>query len=170
MGEKNLFEYKKKYNEIDIPNELSDRIKLGIQRGRTEMIKNKRNNLYNNIMKVCAGVVISVGLLTAGVNVSPTFADTLKNIPILGELVRILEFHDGRGEGGAITDGSDVDIIDIYEKNGYENIVIGSSQNNESQPTAGAFSIQYNENPYTMTIEIGGARALSAKDSFPRGR
>ncbi|NGP45694.1 DUF4179 domain-containing protein [Bacillaceae bacterium SIJ1] len=97
---------------------------------------------------------------------SPALASQLKGIPVIGQLVDILQFTDGEAEGGSITDGSDVSSISRLEENGFEKIVIGFTQNDELQADAGAFMVSYAENPYTMQFEIGGARGFSAQEQF----
>ncbi|OEH94400.1 hypothetical protein [Bacillus solimangrovi] len=164
MDKNNMTDYKKEYEEIQIPSELNHTVQMGIERGRAKM----RKNSTNKFIKVCASLTAAITLFTASVNVSPTFADLLKDIPIAGNLVKVLQFNDGQAGGGLITDGTDISNMDSFEENGYENILINFSQDDELQENVGTFNVKYDENPYTMTFEIGGARRFSATENFEK--
>ncbi|MEA4962499.1 DUF4179 domain-containing protein [Lutispora sp.] len=163
---KGLLNLKEEYAQIEIPPELKASIQIGIERGRKEVMARYKN--VNAAAKICAAFIIAVTLFTGAINISPSFADALKNIPIVGKLVKVLQFTDGKSGGGKITDGTDISNIGITEKDGYENIIINFSQDDELQGDVGAFKVRYEENPYTMSFEIGGARRISAKESFER--
>lgn len=164
MDKNRLSNLKKEYEEIKIPSELYNSIQIGIERGRTKMNKNSRNN----ILKICASFTVALTLFIAGVNMSPTFAHLLEDIPYVGRLVKVLQFNNGKSGGGSITDGMDISDIDSFEKEGYENIIINFSQDGRLQENVGAFKVRYDENPYTMTFEIGGARRISAEENFEK--
>ncbi|PAB59627.1 DUF4179 domain-containing protein [Anaeromicrobium sediminis] len=168
MDKNSLTDLKKEYEEIEIPSELNNMVQIGVERGRAEMNKHNRNRRRKEIMKVCASFTVALTLFTAGVNMSPAFADSLKNIPIVGKLVKVLQFNNGKSGGGSITDRTDISAIESFEKEGYENIIINFSQDGQLQENVGAFKVRYDENPYTMTFEIGGARRISAKENFEK--
>ncbi|NBI28693.1 hypothetical protein [Chengkuizengella marina] len=162
MDKNNLYGLEKEYKDIQIPSELNHVVQTGIERGRTKM--NKRSS--NKFLNICASLILGLTLLTASVNISPTFGHSLENIPYMGKLVKVLQFNNGTSEGGTVTDGTDISGIDSFEKEGYENIVINFSQYDMLQNDVGAFKVKYDENPYTMTFEINGARYISAEKDF----
>ncbi|MDP5274209.1 hypothetical protein [Chengkuizengella axinellae] len=162
MDKKNLYELQKEYKEIQIPSELNNVVQTGIERGRTKM--NKRSS--NKFLNICASFVLGLALLTASVNLSPTFGQSLENIPYMGQLVKVLQFNNGKSDGGTITDGSDISGLDSFEKDGYENIVINFSQGDMLQSDVPAYEVRYDEIPYAMTLEICGARNFSAEEDF----
>lgn len=166
MNNKMLLNMKQEYEHIEIPSELNEAIQTGVDRGRKKIDARSRN--INVALKMCVSFVIALTLFTGGINISPSFADSLKNIPVVGKLVKILQFTEGKSSGGKITDGTDISNIDIIEKNEYENIIINFSQGDELQADVGAFKVSYEKNPYTMSFEIGGARRISAKENFKK--
>ncbi|NDI35344.1 hypothetical protein [Chengkuizengella sediminis] len=164
MDKNNLYELKEEYKEIQIPSELNQVVQTGIERGRTKMYKRSRNKFLN----ICASFILGLTLLTASVNISPTFGQSLEKIPYMGKLVKVLQFNNGTSEGGTITDGTDISEIDSFEKDGYENIVINFSQDDMLQNDVPAYEVRYDENPYAMTFEICGARNFSAEEDFKK--
>ncbi len=161
-----MSEYKNEYLEIETPSEISNAIMEGIERGKKEMTQN--NNTRNKVLKACASMVLATSLLTGVVNVSPAFAETLKNIPVIGEIVKVLQFTDGEAEGGVITDGTDISGIEIVEDADVEEIIIEFSNEGENQDTVGAYKVTQAEYPSTLTFEIGGARRFTAMDDFKK--
>jgi len=166
MKTNKMSEYKNEYLEIETPPEISNAIMTGIERGKKEMTKN--NNSRSKFLKVCASMVLATSILTGAINVSPTFAETLKNIPIIGEIVKVLQFTDGEAEGGIITDGTDISGIDIVEEETFEEIVIEFSNDGDNQNNVGAYKVVQAEYPSTITFEIGGARRFTAMEDFKK--
>ncbi|MDX8362699.1 DUF4179 domain-containing protein [Cytobacillus sp. IB215316] len=164
MDKKMLSDLQKEYQEIQIPTELNHMVQIGLERGRAKKTKTNTNMIF----KICASFSVALILFIAAVNASPTFANILKDIPYAGKLVKILQFNNGNSGGGFITDGTDISQIDSFETDGYENIFINFSQSEELQENVGAFKVRYDENPYTMTFEIGGARRFSAAENFEK--
>jgi hypothetical protein len=165
MDREKFNKLKKDYDEIEIPDELYFAVRMGIERGKKHMAKNKTKNTY---LKAIAGVAAALVILTAGVNVSPAFADALDNIPVVGSLVKVLQFNNGKASGGEITDGTDISGIDTAKDGEFEKIIMKFSQGGNVQENVGAFKVRYDENPYTMTFEIGGARRFSAQENFAK--
>ena len=160
-----LLDLKKEYDEIDIPAELKSTVETGIERGKTQM---KKNRITNKFAKAIAGIAAAFLVLTMAVNVSPVLAGAMEEIPMLGRLVKVLQFNNGESSGGELTDASDISGIEAFENAGYESIVINFSQDGINQESMGSYKITYNENPYTMTFEIGGARRISAVEDFEK--
>lgn len=161
----NTDDLKKVYSDIKIPNALDDTISNSILRGKNYMKKNNRNKkrIINSFISVAA----AVGIFTLSVNISPSFANSLEGIPVLGTLVNILQFNNGSSQGGEITDGIDVDFISLDQEKDSDVIIINfSGFGEENQEIAPSFNIDYKESPYTMTFSIFGARGLSASEYF----
>jgi hypothetical protein len=166
MNNKKLLNLKEEYEQIEVPSELNAVIQMGIDKGREEM---KEKNKYVNVaLKICASFILTLTLLTGVINTSSSFADALRSIPVVGKLVNVLQFTEGKSSGGVITDGTDISQMELIEDDVYEDIVISFSQSNELQTDAGAFKVRYEENPYTMSFEIGGVRSISAKENFEK--
>lgn len=152
------------YNQIQIPNELNTAVKQAIMCGKLE--RKKRQHKNKMILNMCSSIVIALVLLTSIVNISPTFAESFKSIPIVGQLVDILQFVDGNAVGGTIVDGTDVDELTLVDEESSDSIIIHFAKDGEDQDIAGAYEISYHEKPFTLTFSISGARMLSAEKDF----
>lgn len=110
------------HKSIDIPEEIDDYIMKGVEKGMQEKA---RKNFKNKVKKISLGVAASLLLIfTVSINTMPTFANAMHDIPIAGQLVKVLHFSEAPQEGGKITDGSDVEFISLVEKDNKEHIVI----------------------------------------------
>ncbi|OWZ84436.1 DUF4179 domain-containing protein [Natranaerobius trueperi] len=152
------------YNSIDIPEEIDDYLMKGVEKGMHE--KARKNH---KIKKIGISVAASVMLLfTVSINTMPTFANAMHDIPVAGQLVRVLHFSEEPQEGGKITDGSDVEFISLVEKDDKEHIVINFSQDLKEEEFASHYEIDHSEYPHTLDFKISGVREFSAEDEFEK--
>lgn len=100
--DRKLVDLKKLYENPTIPDELSDRIQAALlqkqsdvhQRGqeKKQMTGKKENNRLRYI-KQTAAAAIALAILTGGfavsVNTVPSFADSIKDVPVLGSLAKV---------------------------------------------------------------------------------
>ena len=89
------------------------------------------------------------------------------NFSVYGNPVQELSFIDGKVSGGEITDNINVKSISVSREHEAEQIIIDFTKRGDiEQPllVAPYFEIVYDENPYTMTFSIYGARAFEAND------
>ncbi len=81
---------RKRYEEVPVPAELNARVNLAVQRGRKrEQSRRRGRNALLSLASCAAAFVLMV-------HVSPSFAQALEPIPILGSLVRVVtgwEYH-----------------------------------------------------------------------------
>lgn len=89
MNNKDLEQLKKEYMETQIPDELDFIVKRALKQGRINM--RKKNNM-RKIGAAAASVVVSVGILTTGVNTSPVLAENLSKVPVVKDIVKVLTF------------------------------------------------------------------------------
>lgn len=89
MNNKDLEQLKKEYMETPIPDELDFTVKRALKQGRINM--RKKNNM-KKIGVAAASVVVSVGILTAGVNTNPALAENLSKMPVVKDIVKVLTF------------------------------------------------------------------------------
>ncbi|MGN9165167.1 DUF3298 domain-containing protein [Tissierellaceae bacterium HCP3S3_D8] len=89
MNNKDLEQLKKEYMETPIPDELDFTVKRALKQGRINM--RKKNNM-KKIGVAAASVVVSVGILTAGVNTNPALAENLSKVPVVKDIVKVLTF------------------------------------------------------------------------------
>jgi len=157
------------YRELKAPKQLDDVINKAILEGQrdklmmTRDLNEKPSRTFKRVFyAVAAALVIFVGSL----NASPMFASKLAEIPILGQLVKILTFTEGKASGGMVTDGTDISGISTQTQNGKEQFIIHFDQNGASQNLASAYKVVYAQNPETLLFEISGVRMLSAVEDF----
>lgn len=89
MDKKSLRQLKREYMDTPIPEELDFIVRKTLRQGRINM---KRKNNIKKIGMTAASIVVSVGILTAGVNTSPALAENLSKIPVVKEIVKVLNF------------------------------------------------------------------------------
>jgi hypothetical protein len=157
--------YKKEYHSIKIPAALDASISKGLVEGR----RRKHLQYYKAIgIRSCASILIALTVFTGAINMMPSFADSIKDLPLLGQLVEILTFVDGKSSGGSPTDGTDISKMEGYSTTDGEDIIIQLGENAFNDDTAGSYTIQYSENPSVLTFDIGGARRITAKEDFEK--
>ena len=110
---KNIFEDEKRnYENIEIPEELSFRVKKAIKIGKKEVLKKR---IYNVGKSMAALFIIFV----ASVNISATAAEAFSSIPGFKKLVELVRFNGGDdGFENAVESGLVQSINYSEEKNG----------------------------------------------------
>ena len=94
-------ELKKQYEEIPMPGEARKRIEEGIQMAKEE--KKRKNGAVIWLKRAGETAVAAVAAITVLVNVSPTAAQAMEQIPVIGSIAQVVTFrtyedHSGRGE------------------------------------------------------------------------
>ena len=82
-----LDEMKKNYQNIEIPEELKERVEKGISEGK-QASKHRILPFAKGIGIVaaaCAALVVTV-------NVNPTVAQAMEGVPVLGSIVKVVDF------------------------------------------------------------------------------
>ena len=80
---KKLNKLKKDYDEVEIPSELEDVVKSSIQQAKTA--RKKRIHLKQWTIGVAAAAALFIG----SINMSPSFAQAMANVPVLGSIVEV---------------------------------------------------------------------------------
>ena len=96
---------KENYNNIEIPKELDDVINDAFKESEDKKIENNKKDWRRNMKKWYASAA-AVGLIIVSVNASSTFATSLENIPVIGNIIKIVNFNNYRIN----KDGMDVSI------------------------------------------------------------
>ncbi|WP_027624977.1 hypothetical protein [Clostridium lundense] len=152
---------KKIYDDIEIPENLDEAVNSALRKGEGKMKKGNRRWLKGS--GIAAAIIIAA---TIGINTMPVFANTLISVPGVGRLVKILQFNNGEGNGGKVTDGADVNLIRIKSYKNSESILINFAKNEKAATISPSYKVEYNTNPYTLTFTISGARKLNAESYF----
>ena len=99
---------KENYNNIEIPKELDDVINDAFKESEDKKIENNEKDWRRNMknMKKWYASAAAVGLIIVSVNASSTFATSLENIPVIGNIIKIVNFNNYRIN----KDGMDVSI------------------------------------------------------------
>lgn len=84
---KNIDKLKKHYEDIEIPAELNSVVSDAIRQAKGQ--KRKGNRLRNSFVGAAAAAAIFIG----SINVSPSLAQAMGNVPVLGSIVEVLTIH-----------------------------------------------------------------------------
>lgn len=99
---------KENYNNVEIPKELDDVINDAFNESENKKLENNKKDWRRNMknMKKWYVSAAAVGLIIVSVNASSTFAKSLENIPVIGNIIRVVNFNNYRID----KDGMDVSI------------------------------------------------------------
>lgn len=115
---KRMIETKQKYDEIPIPQELSERVMLEIENANIKHQQQYKKARRLSIMKKGAtSVAAAIMVLAVGVNTSESFAKEMIDIPVIGTIANVLTFrsYEEKGEGFDIT--VDIPSIELISEN-----------------------------------------------------
>ena len=96
---------KENYNNIEIPKKLDDVINDAFNESENKKLENNKKDWRRNMKKWYASAA-AVGLIIVSVNASSTFAKSLENIPVIGNIIKVVNFNNYRID----KDGMDVSI------------------------------------------------------------
>lgn len=91
MKNKNIEDLKRDYLNTSIPEELEFMVEKTIREEKRKM--NKKNDI-KRIWIPIASVAAAFTIMVAGINTSPVLAESLGELPILGNVVRVLTFRE----------------------------------------------------------------------------
>ena len=86
---------KSKYDKLEIPKELSSVVEDAIQTGLKS--ENKKAQMYRRIIGIVATIIV---VFILPLNLVPSYAKAVQNIPIIGELAKIFTFREYHFEDG----------------------------------------------------------------------
>lgn len=139
------------YDDINIPDNLNEYIDKGIKKGQ----KNKKSQKKKIIEKFTLAALISIFILTTMSNI-PSFANELIRVPIIGQIVKVLEIRGNSSFGGVITDGNNI-IFDSLEN---DCINIYFTKNGDYVDYTPSYDIEYRKYPYTIVFTFNGVRGF----------
>ena len=89
---------KENYNNVEIPKELDDVINDAFKESANKEIENNKKDWRRNMknMKKWYASAAAIGLIIVSVNASSTFAKSLENIPVIGNIIKIVDFNNYR--------------------------------------------------------------------------
>ncbi len=90
MKNKDFNQLIKDYKNVPIPKELDSVVQNALIKSGVKI--NKRNDMYRRFAPIAASIAAAAVILTAGINSSPAFAKTLSEVPVVGNIVKVLTF------------------------------------------------------------------------------
>lgn len=101
-----LDDIKEAYDNIQVPAELKERVLQSMERGKRMRVekkesgkafagKSERNQKKGHLLpfvRVAEAVAAAVAVLVISVNVSPTVANAMEQVPVFGAIVKIVNF------------------------------------------------------------------------------
>lgn len=118
MKNKKLEQLKNNYNNIEIPENLND-------------VVNESLNKKKPLNKKWLTSVASIAVLVGGINLSPAFANTLEQIPVVGNIVKVVRLSNYNLN----ENGFDVSI-DVSKVEGLKNKKLQENINKEMESNA----------------------------------
>lgn len=124
---KRMEKAKQKYEDIPIPNELSERIMLEVEKAekkynRESTKKGRDLFMKKGITAVMATAAAAIILFTVGVNTNEAFAKEISDIPVLGTIAKVLTFRSYETQTEDLKISVDIPSIELIseELNGVE--------------------------------------------------
>jgi len=134
---------KERYDNIEIPSQLSDVIEKAAQRGRAHQRNRKLFRGTSTLVAACAALMIAVNI--------PGVAMALSDVPVVGSIVKVLQV----GGGGERTDGAKVNT------SAQENTLdIHFTIAGEQIASVPAYRVDYKEAPNRLIFNFNGIRDL----------
>ena len=136
-------DYKKMIN-VDIPDELDICIKDGLKKGK------KKVKTRKCVKRLTTGIVTTFAIFVGSINISPAFADSLKDVAIVGTLVKQFQLNAEKVQGGTSLNYTRASIN--LEKDGEREKLILSFDSKD----AALYNATLNHFPETVTISLPG--------------
>jgi len=109
----NMNKIREDYDHIEIPKELEMTVRRSVEnfkkQKRNNKMKNKMKNNMKNIMVTAAAAAI---VFTGAVNMSPAFAESMTDIPVVGNIVRVVNFNQYKYDKGTYNADLQTPIIE----------------------------------------------------------
>ncbi|MGO1527501.1 MAG: DUF4179 domain-containing protein [Senegalia sp. (in: firmicutes)] len=106
-------DYKNKYDNIEIPNNIEEFISKGIEKGK----KNKNKKRIKILSAIAASILLIV--FTMSIRISPTFADMVRKLPLGDAIVRLIN----NDKGLKLAEDNDY-IQDVGKSDEHEKLVL----------------------------------------------
>lgn len=111
----NRMEYaKRKYMEIEIPDELSQRILEEVE--RSDKKRKRKTVLWKTGKKGLIAAAAVAVVFTVGLNTSVTFAKAAEKLPVIGDLARVLTFRSYETETEDLKISVDIPSVDMISE------------------------------------------------------
>ena len=92
MGNQKLDQLKKEYMDTPIPQELDFLVRKTLKENGVYSIPNKK--AFRRLGAIAASIAIVFGIFIVEINSSPAFAKSMSEVPVVGNLVKVLTFRE----------------------------------------------------------------------------
>lgn len=148
--------------DVDIPEDLEEVIHRGLQDGKAAAARRRRARRLAGRSLCC--VVLVVAVFAGGVHLSPAFAAAIREIPVIGHLVRVFGENEPLVQGGSQAGEGTVTLT--MERSG------DTEQMRLEFPGADAslYQAEFASYPKTVTITLPGTDGVEILSEISRAK
>ena len=110
---KELEELKEKYLEVEMPDEQMEKLKIAIEKGKTDNRKKQRKIVWTRLTVSAAAVIAAIIILP---NTSRGVAYAMEKIPLLGDWVKLVTWREYQYEDERHQADVDVEKLEISDE------------------------------------------------------
>ena len=147
---------------VEIPDDLDDVIRQGIDRGKK--VAAHRRRVRRAAARTVCSLALVLGIFVGGINLSPAFAATVENIPLLGQLVQIFGRNQAVVEGGSAANGGAATVTMVRDED------TELMQIHFSREDAALYRAEFASYPKTVTITLPGTASVEVLSEITRAR
>lgn len=146
---------KKKFDNIEIPDELNFVVQKAIKEANP--MKNNKRKTINPIKNFGLGAAAAAVLFAGSVNISPAFAQSMANIPVLNSIVKVITVNE-------LADGNDNSQANIStpQITGLENKELEQTLNSKYEQENAKLYAQFKKNMAKIEEQGGGHLGVDA--------
>ena len=104
--------WKKEYEEIMVPDQMREKVELGIQRARQE----KRRRKKQRMIRTGTSIAASLAILLILPNTSQTVAAAMQQIPLLGDFFKVVTIREYKVDTERYTADVEVQEVKLQEE------------------------------------------------------
>lgn len=148
--------------QVDIPEDLDEVIRQGICDGKQAAAR--RSRARRVVMRSVCSVVLVSALFVGGINLSPAFAAAVRELPVIGQLVRAFGENEPLVQGGSQAEGGTVALT--MERSGEtEQMRLEFSGTDASR-----YQAEFASYPKTVTITLPGTDGVTILSEISRAQ
>lgn len=148
--------------QVDIPDDLDEVIRQGIRAGR--QVAARRSRTRRVVLRSVCSVALVSALFVGGINLSPAFAAAVRELPVIGQLVRAFGENEPLVQGGSQAEG------------GRAALTMARSGDTEQMrlefpgAEASRYQAEFASYPKTVTITLPGTDGVTILSEISRAR
>lgn len=147
---------------VDIPDDLGAVLRRGLCRGK-EVVARRARRRRMAARLTCSFLLVTT-LFAGGVRFSPAFAAAVRELPVIGQLVRVFEKNQPLAQGG-IQAGDGVAVLTMERSGDRERIRLEFRQ-----ADAALYQAEFSSYPKTVTITLPGTKGVEVLSEISRAR